>query len=122
MTPLREELARAICEKDCARLRIGLPPCVDERGINAPCRGNQMQREVNYGRFADAALAILTREIAAARKAALEEALKHAQRLARALGERHYKHVDHWQVADDLITVIDQIDNMTAAIRKLGEG
>jgi hypothetical protein len=68
MTPLREELARAICEKDCARLRIGLPPCVDERGINAPCRGNQMQREVNYGRFADAALAILTREIAAARK------------------------------------------------------
>jgi len=103
MTPLREELARAICEKDCARLRIGLPPCVDERGINAPCRGNQMQREVNYGRFADAALAILTREIAAARKAAFEEAAKCADRYGMTQMHTPGAHI-------------------AAAIRKLGEG
>jgi hypothetical protein len=113
MTPLREELARAICEKDCARLRIGLPPCVDERGINAPCRGNQMQREVNYGRFADAALAILTREIAAARKAALEEAAKVA------IGKRPPVNFDSGIMR---LGYLSAGNDIAAAIRKLGEG
>ena len=43
--------------------------------------------------------------------------LRHAQRLATALWEKHWKtESPHWKVSDEPLMVIDQIDNMVAGL------
>ena len=42
--------------------------------------------------------------------------LQYAQNLAIALHASHFPEVSQWQVADDLMTVLTQIDNMTTAL------
>jgi len=47
------------------------------------------------------------------------EALRHAQRLATILWEKHWKSDNpHWKVGDNLLLVIDQIDNAVAKLEK----
>lgn len=44
-------------------------------------------------------------------------ALRHAQRLATILWEKHWKADNpHWKVGDNLLMVIDQIDNAVAGL------
>ncbi len=84
MTPLREELARAVCAFDPA----SCPGC--------PCGVCLEDADAKL-------LPILTREIAAARKAAFEEAAKCADRYGMTQMHTPGAHI-------------------AAAIRKLGEG
>ncbi len=42
--------------------------------------------------------------------------LQYAQNLAAALHAKHFSEVSQWRVADDLLTVLTQIDNMTTAL------
>ena len=104
MTPLREELARAIL-------------CVDH--IEEAWRDKELRK--NAFEQADAILPILTREIAAARKAALEEAAKCADD-AGDLWWFAYKTIGSGNCADDHMQgKADGAGEIAAAIRKLGE-
>jgi hypothetical protein len=123
MTPLREELARTM-DRDAFRDMDSM------RGQQAQCRvqmsfgefGKMTARRVGRAfENADAILPILTREIAAARKAALEEAAKCADD-AGDLWWCAYKTIGSGNCADDHTQgKADGAGEIAAAIRKLGE-
>ena len=43
-------------------------------------------------------------------------ALEYAQRLAVVLHDKHYPEVAKWQVGDEMMLVLTQIDNMTSML------
>ena len=77
MTDLREELARAICSgQGCTRGKIGLGPCVQPDGRNAPCQANAWQLN-DHDRSVSAILAIIDRLTAAAQAEEREKVAAH---------------------------------------------
>jgi hypothetical protein len=93
MTPLREELARLLADAD------------------AEC--------MTYETMADWVMPLITREVAAARKAALEEAAKVAE-ANQLTGVPHGLTVMEAEIGRTMHAMTR--DEIAAAIRKLGEG